>query len=235
MAVTRTLPPLLLLLPAVISDQRFSGSCPNIPPVSNFDHQRFVSGRRIGISGHWFTYGGRGFPLDRRCKSESQYAISDGRIKSFGQYVQTSDNKTVPTSGMLTPLQEGVARFNVTTSDPPSPLLFDLIATNYQYSIFFHCANQKDGKEVTNTQILLIFTRLRNPQSITLYSVSHRKIFTFQTKIIQTIEKKLQHFNSEFGLDASFHKIDQNDCPKPTAPRVRRTKGGLLELTPAKP
>ena len=219
MAVTRTLlPPLLLLLPAVVSGQRFNGSCPNIPPVSNFDHQRFVSGRRIGISGHWFTYGGRGFPLDRRCKSEFQYAISDGRIQSVGQYVQTSDNKTVRTSAVATPLQKSVARFNVSTGDLPSPLLFDLIAADHHYGIFFHCANQRDGKEVTNTQILLIFTRLRNPESITVYSAFHGGPFTYKTKIIQTIEKKLQHFNSEFGLDASFHKIDQNNCPKPTAP-----------------
>ena len=222
MAVTQTLllPLLALLLAVVVSGQTFNGSCPNIPPLQNFDHRRFVSGMSTGSSGVWFTYRARGFPPGRRCKAEFQDALSGGVIQFQGQFVQTSDNMTVMTNGTATPFQEGVARFNVTTSDLPNPLTFNIIASDYEnYGIFFHCRTNTDGEQMTNTQILFIFTRQRDPRSV-FVTVSHGAS-SFRISLLGIIGSKLIHFNRNFGLDVNFamlKKIDQDNCPELTRP-----------------
>ena len=226
MAVTRALLLALLLLAVAVSGQTFNGNCPDIPPVSDFDHQRFVSGTGNGSPGLWFTYRARGFPPGRRCKAEFQYALSGGRIQFHGQFVQTSDNVMVETNGTLTPFQEGVAYFNVTTTDLPNPLSFKIIASDYEnYGIFFHCANHMEGEQMTNTQILFIFTRQRNPQSVQLPATTRVGDLEIKSNVglLSVIGSKLVSFNREFGLDVNFttlKKIDQDNCPELTRPSM---------------
>ena len=224
MSLLKTLlPPLLLAV--LTAGQVFYGACPDIPAVTDFSYQSFAYGRGGGEKPKvWFWHKQRGVLLhpNRKCCYEYHFPLDNGRDQFFRQYVWISDRKTYRMSGMAKPVQNGVARLNITHKydDATTPYfnsyVVDIIATDYDnYAIGLYCHTFLAGDQQKNLQILLIYVRARQVTN----------------NVENEIERMLTNFANKYGLSKANMTIVNKDCqPPPKKPCVEfSSKKGFYE------